>query len=236
MRILFEDNANSGISRLLLGFDDSIIFTSGSQNIYNEIRDSSEFDIIYYDVVPDNYRTVKGYNKLIDLINTDKLFKIVIPIPCIEYFCICCWLEGETQFRNILQSYWLNSVNYRGKALSTVSVEKFCKSFLNCYSNCLNNTTKHCGKFYVSDCLCSKIIDLCDRRLTLKEKCYELYSSLPLVIKSASNDNIKINSVEQLIKLVNQWYYFYDSLTFAFINDGWITDGADYSLRRLWWC
>lgn len=80
------------------------------------------------------------------------------------------------------------------------------------------------------------IVYLCNKKLPVQQKAKDLYSSLPVTTLKVSNSDEEITSVQQLIKIIMQWYSFYDLLTQSFIKHGKISAKADYSLRRLWWC
>ncbi len=236
MRVLFEDNPKASISQLLLQVDKSLYFSCGNNNIMRDVIASDTVDIVYLDVMPDNYKTVNIFNSLINKVNENMLPKIIIPVPCIEYFCICCWLESEPHFKNTLLTYWQSPYNFRGRKLSTISVETFCKSFLSGASNCFKQNVRTDKNFYQIDCKCPPVISLCNKKLTVQQKAKDLYSSLPVTTLKVSNSDEEIASIQQLIKIIMQWYSFYDLLTQSFIKHGKISAKADYSLRRLWWC
>ena len=94
IKFLFEDNEQTPSSILLKnsykGAD--IYFSNGSSLILSKVKELRKIfndDIyIFYDLVPDNEVTVKGYTDLVRALKLNYSNVYVLPIICIEYF-IC---------------------------------------------------------------------------------------------------------------------------------------------------
>lgn len=142
MILLFEDNKNMRLSRLLLTMEnDDIHFDFAKSNsslghFYTRARqkDCNEPILIFIDVVPDNKVTIREYNSLVTLVRDDK-YSIVIPTICAEW-CAMCLLYSikindirlKSFIEQILQQKWSDFPNPKVK--ESRNLEDACKKFI----------------------------------------------------------------------------------------------------------
>lgn len=101
MKMMFEDNPNSELSRLILAAykpeeTDSILFTKGDGNVINVLESmvcDTEDIVLFVDVVPNNVSTCIAYRKIHKYVRRFVRDKHVFmfPIPCIEYYALQCF-------------------------------------------------------------------------------------------------------------------------------------------------
>lgn len=234
MRLMFEDNKNSVISKFLCsvydcsfdGFCKQVIFLNGNTGLRNKIDmlcKEDESYIIYIDVVPDNFKSIRAY---IDLEEYCKLRSniCVIPIPCIEYYIIKVY--GDKKVNEIVQIFndrYVKETELVTKILrgKYKSFEKYCKKVLD---HCLLPCQKKDGRFYIEDCICGKqLFDIECISKTIVEKASAVITELPVFVYSD-----KIQAVTQsvtyndLIDIKNQCIQLYYSIAKDFKNNGYI--------------
>jgi len=201
MIMLFEDDGDSGIGRMLtyayskFPNPDVVKFAMGNRNIINRIReldDGVTEMLVYIDVMPDNFLTLQEFNRVVKWVADNELKNVhVLPIPCVEYYAIAAFLDPQyKEVPTVLEFnlYKQVPINHRGKELSCKSFEKYCKSVLNNYIGCL----KPAGSFYTDDCMCNQRQQLCDSG-DLYRKAWQLIGKLPVFVIS-SNTSVPIST------------------------------------------
>lgn len=212
IKFVFEDNETVPISMLLKKSynGDNIFFSSGCANILSkaiEIQTENDFIIMYYDVAPNNVKTVKGYENLRMTIKANNIKNmIVVPIICIEYIALRM-LDKYDQL--LISSKYKDAYNYLVKDLDwgtyvntcnpnsyiLESIEHFYKSVLTQMQTqiCKHNSHNYIGntgqidwdsgsgKYFYLDCPCERFCKLeCKDKVALKAE--RLYFELPLSI------------------------------------------------------
>lgn len=201
MIMLFEDDGESGIGRMLtyaysqFPNPDVVKFTMGNRNIINrikELNDGVTEMLVYIDVMPDNFLTIREFNRVSKWVTNNGLSNVhIFPIPCIEYYAIAAFLDPRYKEVSTVLDFNLYkqvSVNHRGKELACKSFEKYCKSVLNNYIGCL----KPSGEFYIGDCTCNQRQQLCVSG-DLYRKAWQLVGKLPVFVIS-SNMSVPIST------------------------------------------
>lgn len=100
--LLFEDAEDAAISRLIkYAYRDEnsikIIFAGGKDVLQTKLKenyiDGSTY-IIFIDMIPDNYDTIKTCRKLTKTIRKQKYNNVyVIPTICTEYYCLRAFIS-----------------------------------------------------------------------------------------------------------------------------------------------
>ena len=197
--MLFEDHPNSPLSRLLKvaygeewdfeekDFDDIVRvvgFTRGNRGIVRYLKGNyHKYDmiVIFVDVMPDNYKTIREYNNCLVWCKKHKELECyVIPIPCIEYCAIAAFIP-EVDYKELnairdFNDYRECRFNYRGYQLSTVDFEHFCKTVLSSYKNCYH------GRFFKEACTCASGDYLGCEQYELDRKAWRLVTKLPAFV------------------------------------------------------
>lgn len=202
-KILFEDNENMPLSVALSKsmYGKNIHFVEGAERFWVEANKlevlyPDDDILIYYDISPNNERTIQGYTNLKDTIADKSIYKKIylIPIICIEYIALKMlytykYLEylkvSDKNKYNIIENF-VGTFNY-SKVVEFAqgrSLEKTSKSLLNglnqhrCMAN--KNTNNDWGKFYRQDCDCSGCNSNQKNRDGLDLKANRLYAQLPI--------------------------------------------------------
>lgn len=221
MKMYFEDNSSSKISKLLLSINDDAItmdsFTDGSNNMRIMIK-SGELTtpcVCYFDMVPDNPITVKYYCELCDYIKNKDLDIYLIPIPCIEYVALK-YLYNK--YNSIKECQLVKSVidfeEYAYQFRLVKSYEKYCKAVMgsNELAQCFRATRDKpgYGRFFIKDCVCDNpnIGDDHCIDLPMCIKAAELIKTLPCYSINVGGTSVAYTDVYEKIK--NQyklmWY------------------------------
>ena len=231
-KLLFEDDEKVPISMLLNNCYNggNIFFSGGCDKLLNKalaIQNPGDKIIIYYDVAPNNVKTVKGYRDLYKTIKSKNIKDIiVVPIICIEYIVVK-YLYKYKQLsipdsykdvekyliKNLNWNYYVN--NCKTNTYIESSIEHFYKIVLSQIQRqrCKRNSHKYSkdgrtidksygsGKFFYENCPCNRHCNLnCKDKLQLKAE--RLYMELPLAI---INDNVHKENIEKLgIRLVQK--------------------------------
>lgn len=223
IKFVFEDNETVPISMLLKKSynGDNIFFSSGCANILSkaiEIQTENDFIIMYYDVAPNNVKTVKGYENLRMTIKANNIKNmIVVPIICIEYITLRM-LDKYNQL--LISSKYKDAYNYLVKDLDwgtyvntcnpnsyiLESIEHFYKSVLTQMQTqiCKHNSHNYIGNTGHKD------------KVALKAE--RLYFELPLSIIVNKMHRKYIESLgigfsdTKLIDVENERKLFYDKL------------------------
>lgn len=193
--MIFEDYTKTPSSVLLRNTTACRIeFSGGSSNLMTTIEENLHEDlvVVYYDLVPNNDRTVKGLQilkeKTADFPNVR-----IVPIICIEYYILYSLLY--TKLSNYGLKDKLDIKKSHDNILREESVEKYYKRVLNdlgsSASHCFINSfryvngerdiqSKH-GRFYCVDCLCTERCKITDSPILVQEKCDRIVCRLPYV-------------------------------------------------------
>lgn len=213
VKLVFEDGEDTPSSILLKQscHGENINFSNGVSQLLEKavsIKDSDDIVYMFYDVSPNNERTVKGYEMLVDTLKQNKeLYKnmYVVPIICMEY-CICKTLERYGWFwtnsakesemiEKLIIAFDWNGVSdeIKSDVYVGVSLEHAYKSIVaNLRLRCLHNSFEYTGAskvrkaqslsgmFYEKDCKCERKYCPIDCRDKLEVKAEKLYCSLPV--------------------------------------------------------
>ena len=232
MKIIFEDNPEANLSKLLLyAYDEGcdvkntpLVFSLGDKNIIRCLQEVRETCIVFVDVVPDNVRTVEEYRKCDKWRKEEKRSNIsLIPIPCIEYYAIKSFIGETTDAATSVltrQAYKDVTVNDRKKRLSVASYERYCKSVLYNHRDCMDTA----GSFYMVDCFCAKKSRPHDcieyKRL---EKAWDLLQSLPAIIYHERSTRKTVGTIIGA-DLENEMVRKYYELAKSFLRAGYISE------------
>lgn len=213
VKFVFEDGENTPSSFLLKQSHHGkhIYFSNGVSQLLSkalEIKEPSDIVCMFYDVSPNNRKTVKGYELLVETLrqNADSMKDMfVIPIICIEYH-ICKvlylnnWLYAIDPAEMALVQNLVAEFNYddlpvdmKGDDYVATSLEHAYKNILSRLKmRCLHNSFEYSGdskvrkvpsirgQFYEKDCVCDRKYCKIDCNETLKAKAEKLYCSLPV--------------------------------------------------------
>ena len=209
-KFVFEDGDNTPSSILLKNCFNScnIFFSNGCSNLLDKacsIQNDSDIIYIFYDVSPNNSKTVKGYNDLIDTIKSQRIKSMyVVPILCIEYWIcqmfvrynyMCVSKKADLMVEKLVIDFdWqalLNQVQLN--TYESSSLEHTYKSILNqSKMTCQMNHYKYSedgktkesialnGIFYDRNCECDSKFCSIDCSDTLALKAERLYTILPI--------------------------------------------------------
>lgn len=215
IKFVFEDGENTPSSFLLKQSHHGkhIYFSNGVSQLLNKALDIKELnDIVcmFYDVSPNNRKTVKGYELLVETLrqNADSMKDIfVIPIICIEYhICKVLYLNNwfcamDSTEMTLIQNLVAN-FNWDGLPVDIKNDNYVATSLEHAYKNilsrlkmrCLHNSFEYsrnskvrkassiCGRFYERNCVCDRKYCKIDCNETLKTKAEKLYCSLPVFV------------------------------------------------------
>lgn len=160
MRILFEDNPKSPVSRLLKHspVKDKLLFTRGSKSLCTMARifvENDEDVICYIDMVWNNPATEDSYAKLLRIKSMADNF-ILRRVPCTEFY-VLLWLDMIKVYNFNKDIEILRFLYYGGDSISYYykhSFEKFCKKILGeTKRKCLHNKISE-GLYYTQSCPC----------------------------------------------------------------------------------
>ncbi len=219
---IFEDSNDSNVSITNLlkhcYLPDCVRFAGGNRNVCNYVSSlsSNDIGIIYFDVVPDNYNTIRQYNKTKRFIEGLERFDI-IPIPCIEYFVIKAFCNDIDIGEIYLSDYRNIYPRYRGRRLNINSFEKYCKSLIDNYSNCFGD------KYLINNCRCSKCKSSNLDKITFADKIDLMLSSLPILYNTVL-DNADIEPVSYM-SVKNYWINLYNNALDNYIRYGYLNFG-----------
>lgn len=171
MKIIFEDNENSPISKLLRQiYHDDAIFADGNVYVRNYLEEYED-SVCILDVVPDNSNTIILYDELFE-----EFGERIIPFPCIEFATIFALFSLGFKIDNDLPSDIINLISGNEyKSYDAKSLERHLKARLNsCVHVCLRNKSKidnsAYGKFYTGTCECDEHHSKWCTKCTLDEK------------------------------------------------------------------
>lgn len=240
MQMIFEDSANSVLSRFLCrayncldaNNCNELYFCGGNTEIISKVREhckENESYILFVDVVPDNFRTIALYRKVVKYCQ-EKSNIFVIPIPCIEYYVIKTW--GDLNNNNVAEVFIghhvkdteLTRIQLRGVYKS---FEKYCKMVV---EHCLLPCQKSKGRFYQEDCLCNhKLYNHSCVQVGVKEKAMSLVLKLPVHISFNSEQDLgaKVSMVD-LINIKEECTQLYYNIANDFKSNGYI-----YNINKL---
>lgn len=212
VELVFEDKETTPSSVLLRssGYSTHIHFSGGARKLLDEavkLRGDNNIVYAFYDLAPNNSKTVNRYNQYVEDIKTNKelYYNIyLVPIICIEFY-ICKYLlqenlislpKEETDALYALLpdfDYGLVPKKFKEWKYTADSIEHLFKHFINqhhlrCFHNrfeynkmgSIRKLTGLSGIFYEKSCSCD--IKYCPfkSRLTLQEKAEGLYFLLPV--------------------------------------------------------
>lgn len=147
VKFVFEDGENTPSSILLKNTynKNNIFFSNGSSAVLRKacsVQNSGDKVYIFYDVAPNNAKTVNGYNMLVQNIRINNIKNMyVIPIICIEYYiCYMFYTYGylmisdknsQVYIDNLLINFdWQNLINQvKLNTYQTESLEHCTKVF-----------------------------------------------------------------------------------------------------------
>lgn len=203
MNIIFEDNPNSPVSKLIMSaLGSDAYFAAGCINVRNMLLSISD-SVCLLDVVPDNLDTVEMYNELkIEFPNR------VFPIPCIEFPTILMLCELGVKIQDELRSVIVNLISGNEVSYEDKSLEKYLKRMLN--SNvkiCVHNKVsrnKVCGYYYLSDCDCSEVYRKSCKVCNQEEKGNVLIKHITV--------NSSVNTINSLYENISKSLGFPDSI------------------------
>lgn len=212
MYMVFEDNINSGPSKLILQVytEEIAKFATGNMNVCEYLRDNRLLNnlLIYIDVSPDNNKTVEAYKRCTKwLLENNAVNSYVIPIPCIEYYIIDAFMPHELPEVQVVlktMSYNKCTTNCRGKELSLINYENYAKSVLEQYKPCFRKKEI----FYKYDCLCTRSKEDCTA-ISLKDKGRSLVLKLPMFSMIGDLNRDEIITVDKQTT-VDRMIEFYD--------------------------
>lgn len=209
VKFVFEDGENTPSSILLKNTynKNNIFFSNGSSAVLRKacsVQNSGDKVYIFYDVAPNNAKTVNGYNMLVQNIRINNIKNMyVIPIICIEYYiCYMFYTYGylmisdknsQVYIDNLLINFdWQNLINQvKLNTYQTESLEHMYKSLLAMtkkacqqnsfkYTNGVRDTNSRKGIFYEKDCACDLIYCPIKCRDDILLKAERLYTMLPV--------------------------------------------------------
>lgn len=212
VELVFEDKETTPSSVLLRssGYGTHIHFSGGVRKLLDEavkLRGSNNIVYAFYDLAPNNSKTVNRYNQYVEdiKINKELYYNIyLVPIICIEFY-ICKYLlqknlillpEDETvALQALLPNFDYSLVPKRFKEwkYTAESIEHLFKHFINqhrlrCFHNSfeydktdsIRKPTSLSGIFYEKSCSCDARYCIFKSRVTLQEKAEGLYFLLPV--------------------------------------------------------
>ncbi len=213
IELVFEDNKKTPSSILLKSssYGQHIHFSGGVNNLLNtalELRGTENIIYAFYDLVPNNSRTVNRYNRWIEdiLINKTLYYNIyLVPIVCIEFY-ICEFLlqnnlialpkDEILALEAMIPNFNYSSVPIKFKTweYTANSIEHLFKHLIQQhYLPCIHNKFEYedddntirkspslYGLFYEKDCTCDLRYCRFKSRMTIQYKSEKLYFLLPV--------------------------------------------------------
>lgn len=215
IKMVFEDGENTPSSILLKNtfYGKNIYFSNGVSCVLDkamQIKEADDIIYIFYDMSPNNRKTVKGYEDLVRVIHSDKQTYrnlYVIPIICIEYH-ICKMFDKYQYFctknakalemidklvktfdwEHILED--IKDDQYTGASLEHVYKNILDLQRMPCLHNRFqynrNDMTRNLlspeGIFYEKDCVCERKFCSINCEDIMIVKAERLYSSLPVTV------------------------------------------------------
>ena len=229
MKIVFEDNQDSPISKLFRGSSagKDMRFGSGYRGIRKAVRAAlanGEGAIVYVDAAPGNKTTTEMYSKIREEFKEYENV-VVIPIVCAEYILLRMlahygYLSGLCRNDEVLEKFVVGYITKLSNGLvnTSLSFEKTCKNIIkNHLPDCMQNSQTWPGRFLCGDCGCD-ICDIEDTAFTddFKVKAERLYASLPLFFMPGGMEYTKvldscgakynITSIEDAITRIDKFY------------------------------
>lgn len=213
IELIFEDNKKTPSSILLKSssYGQHIHFSAGVNNLLNkalELRSTENIVYAFYDLAPNNSKTVNRYYHLVEDILTNKALYYniyLVPILCIEFY-ICKFLlqnnlialpKDETlALEAMIPNFNYSSVPIKFKTweYTANSIEHLFKHLIKQhYLPCIHNKFEYedddnkirkspslCGLFYEKDCTCDLRYCHFKCRMTMQYKSEKLYFLLPV--------------------------------------------------------
>ncbi len=179
VRVLFEDNEKSPISKILKSiFGDDVVFCETCNmfrsNIQLSLRGGVDLVVCYHDTPPDNKYAVKRFRELLQEFSSEPRV-VILKAQAIEYYILRSLIEVD-----IIPDYkWLKEFKKSlvGIPISYTahSYERFCKGVLNGNpKECLVNKSTYMSGWYNGDC--------CDFRSSIPEICKPFTESEKVLI------------------------------------------------------
>ena len=215
VKMVFEDGENTPSSILLKNtlYGENIYFSNGASGVLDkamQVKKDDDIIYIFYDMSPNNRKTIKGYEDLVRVIRSDKQTYCnlyVIPIICIEYH-ICKMFDKYHYFytRNtkalemidkLVKTFDWEHISdaIRNDQYIGESLEHAYKNILDLQRMpCLHNRFQYDrndrmrnllspeGIFYEKDCVCERKFCSIDCKDTIVVKAERLYSLLPVMV------------------------------------------------------
>jgi len=213
---MFEDAEKAPISQMLASAyknqsDVMLYFTGGNSVLRDklcEIYNAENQYIIYIDLVPDNYTTIREYRMLRKIIRRRNFKNVyILPIICMEYYIMKTFFLKMPAIETAI-----NCEDYREYGTQS-SLERYCKFVLNTvYPVCMHTDSDYSpdvkfGWFYVQDCLCVIPLKEC-HRFSLLDKAGKLVKGLPAFYKPGDWADCGVKKVDLEIvhnKLVEEF-------------------------------
>lgn len=230
MLMIFEDSNESTLVNLIRDYYNGIVTVIGAhgsgkvRDVYNK-QEKGQYALIYIDVVPDNYETIRTYNKLKkEFRDNNKV--LIIPIVCSEYILLRSFTKYD-------MSVWdtISLEDYSSVGSNIRTAEQFYKGYIKQLGICIipdNHSTIDTGKYYRKDCDCEcNITDI--NKLALCDKRRYLVYKLPLRFTMDSSEEVSmlsacdiIHNIEMDFNCKMQDYLRYNNIANAnmyFISD-----------------
>lgn len=214
VKLVFEDGKSTPSSMLLKKscHGKNIYFSNGVSQLLDTamtIKGQGDVVLMFYDVSPNNRKTVKGYEALVNILKQDKkLYKdmYAIPIICIEYYIcktfekhdwlLCNGAKHCEMIEKLVKIFdWAGlPADIKNDSYIGASLEHAYKNIIEQLKmKCLRNSFEYdeasqerkvqslYGRFYEKDCNCER--KYCSVRCedTLEIKAEKLYGSLPVI-------------------------------------------------------
>lgn len=213
VELVFEDNEKTPSSVLLKSscYGQHIHFSGGVNNLLNralELKGTDNIVYVFYDLAPNNSKTVNRYNRWVEDILINKVLYrniYLIPIICIEFY-ICKFLlqnnltmlpKDETlALKAMLPNFNYSSVPLKFKTweYTANSIEHLFKHLIKQHRlPCMHNKFEYedenskirkrsslSGIFYERDCTCDLQYCCFKNRMTIHYKSENLYFLLPV--------------------------------------------------------
>ena len=221
VKIIFEDSESTPISMMLKQsvMGESIFFSEGCEKLLDkvfEIYNDGDFIVIYYDVAPNNNKTINGYQNLYHRLRSFRFLQFsLVPIVCIEFeitkmlqeyeqlivarkyddlkACIGAIPDWEVYTSLKSNTYLSDSIEHFYKFILAQVQPQLCKRNAHKYVNGAIDWECGSGKYYYNDCPCDYHCTLnCTDSLCLKAN--RAYTALPLVV--LEND-LQVQELEQ---------------------------------------
>lgn len=197
MIFIFEDKAESPLSKLYTDLykdcnDLEIIYSNGNGGLYNRInerfRESSDYIVVFIDVVPDNIETIRLYRRLYRIFEYSQSTKrvFIMPIICAEYnYMLSLDLELATDLNEVRNCIELSLDNYSS---NFKNYEKYCKHVVkNCFDICVGDRSNF--KYTEANCdsACCRFKNC--REIKRVDKAVRLVTKYPVFFELPINSN-----------------------------------------------